>query len=40
MTLNRISRDRWLTPEEAAIYREVSQQIAAELPALVARHQA
>ena len=40
MTLNRITRDRRLTPEEAAKYREVRQQIAGELPEHVARHQA
>ncbi len=38
MTLRRITRDRRLTPEEAAKYGAVRQQIANELPALVARH--
>jgi DNA-binding XRE family transcriptional regulator len=38
MTLKRIIRDRRLTPEEAAKYRKVRQQVAAELPELVARH--
>ena len=34
----RITRDRRLTPEEAAKYREVREQIAEELPDLIARH--
>jgi DNA-binding XRE family transcriptional regulator len=38
MTMRRIARDRRLTPEEAAEYREVREQIAEELPDLVARH--
>ncbi len=37
--MKRITRDRRLTPEEAARYREVREQIAGELPDLVARHQ-
>jgi DNA-binding XRE family transcriptional regulator len=39
MTMRRITRDRRLTPEEAAKYREVREQIAEELPDLIARHQ-
>ena len=31
-------RDRRLTPEEAATYRAVREQVAADLPELVARH--
>jgi DNA-binding XRE family transcriptional regulator len=38
MTLKRIIRDRRLTPEEAAKYRKVREQVAAELPELIARH--
>ena len=38
MTLKRIQRNRRLTPEEAAKYRKVREQIAQELPELVARH--
>ena len=38
MTLRRITRDRRLTPEEAAKYREVREQVAKELPELIARH--
>lgn len=36
--MKRITRDRRLTPEEAANYRAVRQQVAEELPELVARH--
>lgn len=36
--MKRIIRDRPLTAEEAATYRNVRQQVAAELPELVARH--
>jgi DNA-binding XRE family transcriptional regulator len=39
MTLRRISRDRLLSPEEAAKYREVRKQVAEEMPALMERHQ-
>jgi ribosome-binding protein aMBF1 (putative translation factor) len=39
MTLRRITRDRKLTPDEAATYRKVREQVDAELPQLVARHQ-
>jgi hypothetical protein len=38
MTIQRINRDRRLTPEEAAKYREVREQVAEELPDLVKRH--
>ncbi|MBL8792574.1 MAG: helix-turn-helix transcriptional regulator [Planctomycetia bacterium] len=37
-TMKRITRDRRLTPEVAAKYQTVREQVAAELPALVARH--
>lgn len=36
--MKRIVRDRKLTPEEAAKYRKVREQIAAEKPELIARH--
>ena len=39
MTLQRITRNRRLTPEEASKYREVREQVAEELPELVARHE-
>jgi DNA-binding XRE family transcriptional regulator len=39
MTMRRITRDRRLTPEEAAKYRTVREQVAQELPDLIARHQ-
>lgn len=38
MTIRRITRDRRLTPEEAAKYRKVREQIAEELPELIERH--
>ena len=38
MPLQRITRNRRLTPEEAAKYREVREQIAEELPELITRH--
>ena len=40
MTVRRINRDRRLTPEEAAKYRAVREQVAEELPDLIARHHA
>jgi hypothetical protein len=40
MTLQRITRNRRLAPEEAARYREVREQVATELPELIARHDA
>ena len=36
--MKRITRDRRLTPEEAATYKRVCDQVDAELPELVARH--
>jgi ribosome-binding protein aMBF1 (putative translation factor) len=39
MTLRRISRNRRLSSEEAAKYREVREQVAKELPELIARHE-
>jgi ribosome-binding protein aMBF1 (putative translation factor) len=36
--MKRIIRDRLLTPEEAAKYKAVREQVAGELPDLVARH--
>jgi len=38
MTMKRIIRDRRLTPDEAAKYKAIREQIAVELPELVARH--
>ena len=37
--MNRIIRDRRLTPEEAVKYQAIRQQVAQELPDLIARHQ-
>ena len=37
--MRRVTRDRRLFPEEAAKYREVREQIAGELPELIAPHQ-
>ena len=36
--MKRITRDRRLTPEEAATYKAVREQVAEELPDLTARH--
>jgi hypothetical protein len=36
--MKRITRDRRLTPEEAAKYNKVREQVAEELPELVTRH--
>jgi DNA-binding Xre family transcriptional regulator len=36
--MKRIIRDRRLTPEEAAKYKAIREQVGAELPDLVARH--
>jgi ribosome-binding protein aMBF1 (putative translation factor) len=36
--MKRITRDRRLTPEEAAKYKKLREQIADELPELVERH--
>jgi len=38
MSINRVHRNRRLTTEEAAKYRKVREEIAGELPELVARH--
>jgi hypothetical protein len=38
ITMKRVTRDRRLTPEEAARYKTVREQIAGELPDLIARH--
>ena len=38
MTIRRITRNRRLTPEEATKYKTVRQQVADELPDLIARH--
>jgi ribosome-binding protein aMBF1 (putative translation factor) len=37
--MKRITRNRRLTPDEAAKYRTVREQVAEELPDLMARHQ-
>jgi DNA-binding phage protein len=36
--MKRITRDRRLTPEEAAKYGAIREQVAAELPELIERH--
>jgi len=36
--MNRVIRNRRLTPEEAAKYKKIREQVAEELPDLVARH--
>jgi DNA-binding XRE family transcriptional regulator len=36
--MKRMTRDRRLTPDEAAKYKAVRDQVAAELPDLIARH--
>jgi DNA-binding XRE family transcriptional regulator len=38
MTMHRIVRDRRLTSEETAKYRNIRKEIAEELPELIARH--
>ena len=38
MNPQRVTRDRRLSPEEAAKYREVRQRVAEELPDLIVRH--
>lgn len=38
--MKRITRTRRLTPEEAAQYKQIREQVAVELPELVARHHA
>ena len=37
--MKRITRDRRLTPREAAQYKMIREQVAAELPELITRHQ-
>src|SRR4051812_45627979 len=37
--MKRITRERRLTPEEAAKYKTIRQQVAHELPELIARHE-
>lgn len=37
--MKRINRGRRLTPEEAAKYKAIREQVATELPDLIARHQ-
>ncbi len=39
MTMKRITRDRRLTPEEAAKLKAIRKQVEDELPELVERHQ-
>jgi len=39
MALRRITRDRLFSPEEAAKNREIREQVAQELPELIARHE-
>lgn len=39
MTIRRIQRDMQLSPEEAAKHKKVREQVAEELPELIARHQ-
>jgi ribosome-binding protein aMBF1 (putative translation factor) len=36
--MKRLTRNRRLTPEEAAKYKAIRKQVAAELPDLIARH--
>ena len=36
--MKRITRDRRLTPEESAKYEAIREQVAGELPDLIARH--
>jgi DNA-binding XRE family transcriptional regulator len=36
--MKRITRDRRLTPEEAARYKTIREQVAEELPDLISRH--
>jgi len=39
MSLRRITRNRRLSPEEAAENRKIREQVAEELPELIARHE-
>lgn len=36
--MKHITRDRRLTPEEAAKYKAIREQVVGELPELIARH--
>lgn len=36
--MNRLTRDRRLSPEESAKYRQVREQVDAEMPELIERH--
>jgi hypothetical protein len=38
--MKRITRDRRLTPEKAAKYKTIRDQVAQDLPGLIARHHA
>ncbi len=38
MTMRHVTRNRRLTPEEVAKYRKIREQVAEELPDLIARH--
>jgi len=38
MTIRRVQRNRLLTPAEAAKYKKIREQVAEELPELIARH--
>ncbi|MCY2989761.1 MAG: helix-turn-helix transcriptional regulator [Planctomycetota bacterium] len=38
MTMRRVTHNRRLSPEDAEKYRKIRQQVAEELPELVARH--
>jgi DNA-binding XRE family transcriptional regulator len=38
MTIRRIARNRRLTSEESAKYREIRERVAEELPELITRH--
>ena len=37
-TMNRVTRNRRLTPQEGAKYKAIREQVAGELPDLIARH--
>ena len=38
MTIRRVTRNRRLTPEESAKYKEIRERVTEELPDLIARH--
>ena len=40
MSMRRVTRNRRLTAEESAKYKEIREQVAEELPDLVSRHHA